>query len=81
MHDSPGNEVDLLIPSGRRFRAVEIKAGATVNPDYFRGLRGFAAAFPDALDGGSVVYGGDTDQARSDWPVIGWRRLQHPPAR
>ena len=32
-----------------------------------------------ALEGGSVVYGGDIDQARSDWPVIGWQRLQHPP--
>jgi predicted AAA+ superfamily ATPase len=78
--DATGSEVDLLIPSGRKFRAVEIKAGATVNPDYFRGLRGFAATFPDALEAGSVVYGGDTDQARSDWPVFGWRRLQHPPA-
>lgn len=79
--DATGNEVDLLIPSGRKLRAVEIKAGATVNADYFRGLRGFAAAFPDALEGGSVVYGGDSDQARSDWPVIGWQRLQHPPVR
>ena len=79
--DATGNEVDLLIPSGRKLRAVEIKAGATVNPDYFRGLHSFAAAFPDALEGSSIVYGGDTDQVRSDRPVIGWQRLQHPPAR
>lgn len=77
--DATGNEVDLLIPAGRKLRAVEIKAGATVNADYFRGLRSFAASFPDALEGGSVVYGGDADQSRSDWPVIGWQRLQHPP--
>jgi predicted AAA+ superfamily ATPase len=79
--DATGNEVDLLIPSGRKLRAVEAKAGATVNADYFRGLHSFAAAFPAALDGGSVVYGGDTDQARSDWPVISWQRLQYPPGR
>ncbi|WP_088952387.1 hypothetical protein [Variovorax sp. HW608] len=60
---------------------MEIKAGATVNTDYFRGLRSFAAAFPNALEGGSVIYGGDTDQSRSDWAVIGWQRLQHPPTR
>lgn len=77
--DATGNEVDLLIPAGRRLRAVEIKAGATVNGDYFRGLRSFAAAFPDALEGGSVVYGGEAEQVRSDWPVISWKRLQHPP--
>ena len=79
--DATGNEVDLLIPSGRQLRAVEIKAGATVNTDYFRGLRSCAGAFPNALEGGSVVYGRDTGQARSDWPVISWQRLQHPPAR
>ncbi|CAN7173026.1 ATP-binding protein [Variovorax sp. LjRoot130] len=77
--DATGNEVDLLLPSGRRFRAVEIKAGATVNSDYFRGLSGFSALFPDALEGGSVVYGGETAQMRSDWPVIAWKRLQNPP--
>ncbi|MBB3182046.1 ATP-binding protein [Variovorax sp. Sphag1AA] len=81
--DATGHEVDLLIPSGRKLRAVEIKAGATVNTDYFRGLRNFTATFPGALDGGSVVYGGDTDQAQSDcgWPVFSWERLQHPPGR
>lgn len=78
--DATGNEVDLLLPSGPKFRAVEIKAGATINADYFRGLRSLAQAFPGVLDGGVVVYGGDADQMRSDWPVFGWARLQHPPA-
>lgn len=77
--DATGNEVDLLLPSGRQFRAVEIKAGATVNADYFRGLNGFSAAFPQVLEGGSVVYGGDAAQSRGDWPVIPWHRLQSPP--
>jgi len=77
--DATGNEVDLLLPAGRRLRAVEIKAGATVNPDYFRGLAGFAASYPDALEAGSVVYGGAQPQARSDWPVIPWQQLQSPP--
>ena len=78
--DATGNEVDLLLPTGRQFRAVEIKAGATVNPDYFRGLNAFAATFPQALEGGSVIYGGDAYQARSNWPVFPWHRLQSPPA-
>lgn len=77
--DATGNEVDLMIPDGRRFRAVEIKAGATVNPDYFRGLNSLARQFPEAVEGGSVVYGGDADQPRSDWPVFAWRSLQSPP--
>ena len=77
--DSGGNEVDLLVPDGRRFRAIEIKAGATVNPDYFRGLRAFAAHQPQAEGGGSVVYGGEGNQPRSDWPVFSWRCLEAGP--
>lgn len=41
--DSEANEVDLLLPTGGRMHAIEIKAGATVNPDYFKGLKTFAA--------------------------------------
>lgn len=78
--DASGHEVDLLIPAGRRFRAVEVKAGATVNPDYFRGLRLFAEQFPESVEAGVVVYGGQADQIRSDWPVFSWQRLQSPPA-
>lgn len=73
--DAKGNEVDLLIPTGRQFHAVEIKAGATVNPDYFRGLSRFSEAFPDAVASRHVIYGGEARQARSTVTVIPWRRL------
>ena len=74
--DSNGFEVDLLLPAaGGRMRVIELKAGATVNPDYFRGLRSFAAAHPQALEGGCVVYGGSGNQSRSDWPVWSWSTL------
>jgi len=73
--DSEGNEVDLLLPVDGRLHAVEIKAGATVNPDYFKGLKTFAAHHPQALASGCVVFGGDQGQSRSDWPVFSWRRL------
>ena len=73
--DSTGNEVDLLVPAGRKYRAIEMKAGATVNPDYFRGLAQFAKAHGEHLEGGCVIYGGTQNQARSDWPVWSWRSL------
>ncbi len=73
--DSTGHEVDLLLPSNGKWRALEIKAGATVNADYFRGLKQFAKAHPDDLDSGGVVYGGDAGQPRSDWPVWPWKVL------
>jgi uncharacterized protein len=78
--DSEGNEVDLLLPTGGRMHAIEIKAGATVNPDYFKGLKTFAAHQPGAFSGGCVVFGGMEGQSRSDWPVYSWRQLRVKPA-
>ncbi len=73
--DSEGNEVDLLLPVGGKLYAIEIKAGATVNPDYFKGLKTFATHHPQAIADGNVVYGGTQNQARSDWPVYSWQQL------
>jgi uncharacterized protein len=73
--DSEGNEVDLLMPQGGGQHAIEIKAGATVNNDYFKGLKTFASHHPAHIKGGSVIYGGDTHQPRSDWPVYSWQSL------
>lgn len=77
--DSEGNEVDLLLPTGGKLHAIEIKAGATVNPDYFKGLKTFAAHHPQAVAGGGVVYGGAQSQNRSDWPVHSWLDLKKRP--
>lgn len=76
--DSTGNEVDLVIPAQGRLGLFEIKAGATVNPDYFRGLRQFVRAFPGSAQSGAVLYGGNIPQPRSDWPVIPWQQLADP---
>jgi uncharacterized protein len=73
--DSEGNEVDLLLPRGGKLHAIEIKAGATVNSDYFKGLKIFAAHHPQAVAGGGVVYGGMQSQQRSDWSVHSWLSL------
>jgi uncharacterized protein len=71
--DATGNEVDLLIPNGRQFDAIEMKAGATVGTDYFRGLAALDKAFPQVMVSGTVVYGGMDAQIRARWQVRGWR--------
>jgi uncharacterized protein len=73
--DAVGNEVDLLMPTAGKFHAFEIKAGATVNPDYFKGLKHFEKVHGDQLASGGVLYGGNQNQARSDWNVWGWQTL------
>ncbi len=77
--DSEGNEVDLLLPTGGRMHAIEIKAGATVNPDYFKGLKTFAAHQPGVFASGCVVFGGTHGQGRGGWPVYSWLQLRHKP--
>jgi hypothetical protein len=64
--DAKGNEVDLVIESGPEVMPVEIKLGAPIRADFFKGLRTFAGrlATPPALS--AVVYGGNEQQPRSD---------------
>lgn len=65
--DSNSNEVDLIAENGRNLSAVEIKAGATVNADYFKGLQRFRDLVAGSRDVASgVVYGGDQIQRRTD---------------
>jgi len=70
--DNTGNEVDLLEPNGAQVHALEIKAGATVNNDYFKGLDRFKKAFPEQCLDGSVIYAGNQSQHRTNWRVIPW---------
>lgn len=86
--DSHGVEVDVLIDLGRSVVPVEIKAGATVAGDAFRGLENYlrlrAASGRAPLrrapsrqsvsgsDGGVLVYGGDERYQRRGHDVRPW---------
>lgn len=67
--DSSGNEVDLLIEIGPDIFPVEIKAGATISGDFFKGLKNFSKIKPELPWGGGVVYGGAESQIRSEAKV------------
>lgn len=69
--DAKGNEVDLVIEAGPDVVPVEIKAGATVTDEFFKGLRHFAARLPHPPRTCALVYGGTQRQKRSDATV--WR--------
>jgi uncharacterized protein len=75
-----GHEVDLLFADGAQVHALEVKAGATVNPDYFKGLHQFAKDFPEQMASGKVLFGGSGSQLRSPWPALSWQCLSHRPA-
>ena len=56
--DSEGAEIDLLLEFGHGVFPIEIKAGATINTDYFRGLEHFAKLVSAAPNGGGLIYDG-----------------------
>lgn len=75
--DAKGNEVDLILSFGPDLFPIEIKSGTTVIPEFFKGLRRFAALLP-ASKRGALVYGGNELQKRSEWtvcPVLEMQRL------
>ena len=67
--DSRGLECDLFYETGRGIGAIEIKAGSTVNSDYFRSLNRVAELVPGVSEK-AVVYGGTERQSRSDCEVV-----------
>lgn len=68
--DSTGNEVDLIIERGRDLHAVEIKSGATIVPSFFSNLKKFSNLVGSDLKSGTVVYGGKTRQAGSEFTAV-----------
>ena len=74
--DSKGNEVDLLLVDGSDIFPIEIKAGMTINRDYFKGLNHFVKLFPDRIPRGSgLVYAGEEVQRRSDVAIVPYQHL------
>ncbi len=69
--DAKGNEVDLVIESGSEVMPVEIKLGATISEDYFKGLRLFSGKLAAPPCHCAVVYGGNEQQHRSGISI--WR--------
>ena len=57
--DSEGSEIDLVLEFGHGVFPIEIKAGATINTDYFKGIKHFAKLVDNAPNGGGLVYGGN----------------------
>ena len=72
--DSNGNEVDLVIPNGTEFIAVEIKSGATVSKDFFKGLKKFFEAVKSPVNG-VLVYGGSDVRVQNGVQITGLHML------
>lgn len=70
-----GREIDLLVDTGNKVVAVEVKAGATVNLDFFRELEYYRSLASGYLKASFLIYGGDQQQTRSNTLVLPWRNI------
>jgi predicted AAA+ superfamily ATPase len=73
--DRSGHEVDLLLPESASARPVEIKSGATLQRDAWRGLARWQDLAGSEAGRPMLVYGGDESQTRSDADVLSWRDI------
>jgi len=71
--DSNQNEVDLLIETDGMLHAIEIKSGATLNDNYFKGLIQFQQISNIDKSSMAVVYGGDADYSTKNGKFISWK--------
>jgi uncharacterized protein len=75
--DSTGNEVDLLIKTGDKQNAYEIKSGATYSQDYFKGIKTWAklsGAIPEQC---FAIYNGKQTMKTSFGKLIPWNAYRH----
>jgi hypothetical protein len=67
--DSRGNEVDMILESGRDVFPVEVKAGATIAADFFKGLTHFSRLIETLPFGGGLLYGGRETRQQGSFRV------------
>lgn len=78
--DARGNEVDLVLASGLRHVAVEIKSGQTFVSEFLDALRSFAVLLEPSLKKAApvekvIVYGGTEEQRREGATILPWSRI------
>lgn len=84
--DGKGNEVDLVLEIGPDAFPIEIKAGATIATDYFKGLRSFEKVVPplenrgadrsSVTAGSGLVYGGTEKQSRGSTLIYPFNAIE-----
>ncbi len=72
---SSGKEVDCIVESGTRLIPIEVKAGRTINTEYFEGLTYWYDLVKMDPSTGFIIYGGTENQTRSKGKVLGWTSI------
>jgi len=73
--DSNGHEVDLVYKDGEFVYLIEMKAGKTIKSDMFKHLDFVGDLVTDMPVKKMLIYGGDTNQLRTNYQVLSWKNL------
>ena len=77
--EARGLEVDLVVDTGSKVILGEVKAGATVNQDFFRNLARLSDNLQEETGQRDVIrrliYGGDLRQSRTGIDVVPWAEI------
>ena len=78
--DNLGNEIDLIWERARKVIGIEIKAGQTINSDWFKGQEYLKKIMGNDVSALALVYGGKESQKRAGVDIFSYRevaRLHH----
>lgn len=70
--DSNDNELDCLVERAGRLEIIELKAGKTINTDYFKNFDYFKKIAGELITQSYLVYGGEQNQKRRQAVVRKW---------
>ncbi len=73
--DNIGNEVDLIIEKARKVIGVEVKAGQTVNSDWFKGLNYLDKVMRESVLARHIIYGGMESYKRENTSVNSYQNF------
>lgn len=76
--DSNNREIDLLLDKGKVKEIIEIKAGKTIQPAFFKNLSSFSSFSADPTKAW-LIYGGDQTQERTNATVLNWLTINKLP--
>jgi len=72
--DKTGNEVDFLLSASGQKNIIEVKAGKTINPDFFRGISYFRKIYKGkSRITASLIYSGDIEYNHKQTHILNWR--------
>ena len=73
--DHTGHEIDLIEEHASDLSAWEIKSGATLHEDSFKGLKWFSNLIKQPDPELKLVYGGERPSIRQNIQIIPWRQI------